>query len=405
MTTVRENIKKLLDERANAWETTGKPLADIAAAREFTAEERGKFEQAEEAFRGYSQRISALELTMEQERAVAEFGRALDDDTAVRAAIETELRSVLVEKERRFSDVGFTGRDVNDALQRALSVGTATAGGNTVPKTLWDTLVVPLRQFSPLWAAGATVITTEKGEDIAIPRVATFGAAAPATEGNALTGTDPSFDQVGLKAFKFGDFRGISTELIEDSAVDIEGLVMQLIGQNIGFLFGQKLTLGTGSGETRGIVTAATVGVTGATGVGGVPTFDNLIDLQESVIAPYQVNASWLLSNMAFAAIRKIKDTTGQYLWQPSVQVGVPDVILGRPAYRDPYMAAPGVGAKSVLFGDVSAYWIRVVNALRIERSEHALFGSDQVAYRGVLRGDGALVDPNAVKVFQGGAS
>ena len=102
MTIVRENIKRLLDERASAWETTGKPLVDIAAERTFTAEEQETWTRAEEAFTGYSQRIKALELQMEQERAIADFAAALQSDVAVRVAFETELRSVLVERSNPF---------------------------------------------------------------------------------------------------------------------------------------------------------------------------------------------------------------------------------------------------------------------------------------------------------------
>lgn len=401
MTIVRENIKRLLDERANAWETTGKPLVDIAAERTFTAEEQETWTRAEEAFTGYSQRIKALELQLEQERAIADFAAALQSDVAVRVAFETELRSVLVERSNPFVDLRFTGKE----LTRALSVGTPTAGGNTVPKGFLEELIVPLRNFASVLAAGARIITTASGNEIEIPRLATPGAAATQTEATQLTGTDPTFDKVSLKAYKFGDYRGVSKELIEDSAIDIEGLIGDLIAENIGLLLGGKLAVGTGTGETAGIITAATVGKTGATGVAGAFTFDDLIDLLYSVTAPYRVNGAWLFSDQALAMARKLKGTDGQYIWSPSVQVGEPDLILGKPVFTDANMVAPGLNAKPVGFGDVSRYWVRFVNQLRVERSEHALFGSDQVAFRGVLRADGVLTDLGAFKTFRGGAS
>lgn len=401
MTIVRENIKRLLDERANAWETTGKPLVDIAAERTFTAEEQETWTRAEEAFTGYSQRIKALELQLEQERAIADFAAALQSDVAVRVAFETELRSVLVERSNPFVDLRFTGKE----LTRALSVGTPTAGGNTVPKGFLEELIVPLRNFASVLAAGARIITTASGNEIEIPRLATHGAAATATEATQIGGTDPTFDKVSLKAYKFGDYRGISRELIEDSAIDIEGLIGDLIAENIGLLLGGKLAVGTGTGETAGIITAATVGKTGATGVTGAFTFDDLIDLLYSVTAPYRVNGAWLFSDQALAMARKLKGTDGQYIWSPSVQVGQPDLILGKPVYTDANMVAPGLNAKPIGFGDVSRYWVRFVNQLRIERSEHALFGSDQIAFKGVLRADGVLTDLGAFKTFRGGAS
>lgn len=402
MAIATENIKRLLDERANAWETTGKPLADIAAEREFTAEEREKFERATEAFDGYTQRIKALELTAEQERAVEDFGRMLKDDTNVRKAFITELRSVLVERASVMGDFKFTGRDVNAAV-RNLSVGSPTAGGNTAAPEFLAELIRPLRDFSSVLAAGARIITTSHGNELIIPSLTSAGAAAMATEGNQIGGTDPKFGQQTLKSYKFGQYLGLSRELIDDSAIDIEALVISLIGENIGGLLGKQLAVGTGSAETAGLFTAATVGKTG-TAAGGGFTFDDIIDVLYSVTAPYRVNGSWIFADTALAAARKLKDQNGQYLWQPSVQVGQPDLILGKPVHTDAYVDGPGAGAKPFGFGDVSRYWVRLVNSLRIERSEHALFGSDQVAFRGVLRADGALTDASAFKTFAGAA-
>lgn len=404
MAIVMENLKRLLDERANAWETEGKPLADIASTREFTAEETEKFERASAAFDGYTQRIKALELTVEQERAVADFGDMLKDDQNVRKALISELRSVLVERASVAADLEFTGRDMTAAL-RNLSVGTGSAGGNTAAPEFLPELIRPLRNFSSVLGAGARVITTSNGNDITVPTLATPGAAAAQTESTTLTGTDPTFAQKVLKAYKFGQYLGLSRELMDDSAIDIEALVVSLIGENIGAILGQKLAVGAGTTETAGLFTAATAGKTGAAAVDGAHTFDDIIDVLYSVSAPYRVNGSWIFSDQALAATRKLKGTDGQYIWSPSVQVGQPDLVLGKPVFSDAYIATPAAGARSFGFGDVSRYWVRFVNSLRIERSEHALFGSDQVAFRGVLRADGVLTDASSFKVFVGGAA
>lgn len=401
MAIVLDNIKRVLEERARDWENDGKELADIASTRAFTAEEQERFNKASEAFDAYGLRIKSLEQQYEQERAVEAFADALKSDSEVRAAFETELRSVLT-GETRFSELEFTGKELN----RALSVGSATAGGNTAPNQFLAELIRPLRNFASVLDAGARIITTSSGTDLTFPRLNSPGAAAAQTEANTLTGTDPSFNQVTLKSFKFGDYRGISTELTEDSAIDIEALVAELIAENIGLLLGEKLAVGAGTTETLGIIPAATVGKTGATGVSGAFTFDDLIDLHYSVAAPYRKNGAWLFADTAIATARKLKAAgSGEYLWTPSVQVGQPDLILGKPVFTDAFMAAPGLNAKPVGFGDVSRYWVRFVNSLRVERSEHALFGSDQVAFRGVLRADGALTDASAFKTFRGGAS
>lgn len=396
-----DNLNRVYEERATDWQNTGKPLADIAAERELTADETATWERANGAFDGFSKRIKGLELAIEQERQLTAF-RANLDDSAVNGntGISTELRSVLM-GEKSAHDYGFTGQD----MTRALGVITAGAGGNATPATFLDQLVAPLRNFVSVLDAGAKVITTTSGESLTIPRVSGFGLPTQVNEATQLAGTDPAFDQLTLKAYKFGDYRLLSRELVEDAAIDIEALVTGIIAENIGLLLGQRLATGTGTNQTAGLFTAATVGVTGATAVAGVPTFDNVIDLFYSVAAPYRINGKFIISDAALSGLRKLKDVNGQYLWSPSTQAGQPDLILGKAVYADPNVAAPAIGARSMAFGDISKYWVRFVNSVKIERSDQAAFGTDQIAFRGVLRADGLLTDASAVKVYIGAAS
>ena len=97
---------------------------------------------------------------------------------------------------------------------------------------------------------------------------------------------------------------------------------------------------------------------------------------------------------------------TGAYLWQPSIVAGQPDLLLSKPVLTDPNVAATALAAKSVLFGDLSAYAIRIVNGIRFERSDDFAFNTDQVTFRAIIRGDGLLIDQTgAVKHFIGNAA
>ena len=141
-----------------------------------------------------------------------------------------------------------------------------------------------------------------------------------------------------------------------------------------------------------------------------MPSIDNLLDLQYSVIAPYRnaPAAKWLMNDTTAGKIRKIREGsgTGQYLWQPAVIAGQPDLLLSKPVLTDPNVAATALNAKSVLFGDLSAYAVRIVNGIRFERSDDYAFNTDQVTFRAVIRGDGLLIDQTgAVKHLVGAAS
>ena len=148
-------------------------------------------------------------------------------------------------------------------------------------------------------------------------------------------------------------------------------------------------------------------------GQGGAPASgafraNNLIDLMFSATAPYRNSASagWLVKDATLGAIRKLKDGAGRYLFEPAAIVGQPDSFLGKPIQTDPNVAAVALGAKSVAFGDFSAYFVRMAGGVRFERSDDFKFDTDQVAFRPVIRADGVTADQTgAIKVYVGNAA
>jgi HK97 family phage major capsid protein len=88
------------------------------------------------------------------------------------------------------------------------------------------------------------------------------------------------------------------------------------------------------------------------------------------------------------------------------MQLGAPDLLLGKPIAADPFMPASATGARSIAFGDFSQFFVRLAGGIRFERSDDFAFGTDLVSFRAILRGDGALVDlTGAIKVYQGNAA
>jgi HK97 family phage major capsid protein len=291
---------------------------------------------------------------------------------------------------------------------RALSKGTASAGGNTVPTSFYGKLVEHMIESSTLMNGGATMFPTSTGENMEVPVTTTHGTAALVLEGGVIPQSDPVFAKRTLGAYKYGQLIYVPNELVTDTAVDLEGYLARAAGRACGNALGAHLITGTGSGQPAGITTLSSLGVTGGSGVVGKPTFDDLLNLFYSVIPPYRnsPNAAWLVKDSTIGYLRTIKDTTNRYLWENSAQAGVPDSLFGKPVLTDPTMPAIALSAKSVLFGDLSAYWVRVVNGIRFERSDDFKFDTDVVSFRCLLRGDGMLVDQSgAVKHFIGNAA
>jgi HK97 family phage major capsid protein len=283
---------------------------------------------------------------------------------------------------------------------------TAAAGGNTIPtsfeRTLYDFLetVSGVRQI-------AQVITTTGGENLDLPKVASHGTAAIVGEGTALAEADPSFAKVTLGAWKFGQLLQMSAELLQDSGVDIVGFAAADMGRALGRVTGAAYATGTGSNEPQGVMTSIGTGVTGGTGVAGVPTIANLTDLVYSLGDPgYRANASFLMRDATAGKIRNLVNTSGDFLWQPSVQAGQPDRLLGFPVVTDPNIAATAVNANSVAFGDFQAgFVIRDAGSIRIDRSDDFAFSADLATWRAVLRTDSDLRDANAIKLYRGGTA
>ena len=250
-----------------------------------------------------------------------------------------------------------------------------------------------------------------------MPKTTSHSAAALTAEAAALTASDPAFSQVTLGAYKYGTLIQVSRELIDDNGVDLEGYLAMQAGRALGNALGADLVTGAGSTKPLGITASTTLGVTGPSAMSGGfgPTSgtvdggaDRLIDLFYSVIAPYRASSAcaWIVRDQTMAVIRKLKDTTGAYIFQPSLVAGTPDTLLGKPIYTDPFIPAIATAAKSVVFGDISQYFVRLAGGVRFERSDDFAFNTDLVTFRALLRGDGVLVDQTgAVKHFSGNAA
>jgi HK97 family phage major capsid protein len=397
--------QQLIERRKNL-ESQARDLIDRVASenRDMNAEENvqfGKITADMDALRAKSDQLVKFHAdSAAAEEALREAGHNGSENRD--RTVEEQFRS-LAEGTTRRVEMRATPEEL-----RALSKGTATAGGNTVPTSFVARLMEHLTETATLLRGGATILNTNSGENIEMPITTSHGTAALVAEAGTIAGTDPAFGKRTLGSYKYGELILVPNELLTDTAVDLEGYLARQAGRAVGNAFGAHLLTGTGTGQPTGIVTSATLGATSATGTVGAPTFDNMIDLFYSVIAPYRnsPDAGWLIKDSTAGALRKLKDSSGRYLWEASVIAGTPDTILAKPVYTDPNVAATALNAKSVVFGDLSTYTVRLVNGVRFERSDDFKFDTDVVAFRCLIRGDGLLLDQTgAVKYLVGAAT
>lgn len=421
-----EVTKALRDRRLRVWEEC-KALADNAASenRAFTAEEQGKWEVMNEEMDTLDRRIKSA---LDAEKRAAEANDMFDQITSKEARKEAaqqapparklneELRSFLRGDPGapRFMEIT---RPDNSAVNwnlgpvqyRTLATSTSGAGGALVPTDFYDQLIAHLIEVSGLLQAGPTVLNTAGGETLQVPKTTQHSTAASAAQAGTIPSSDPTFGLANLSAYKYGILLQVARELLDDSGVDLIGYLAMQAGRALGNKFGSDLVTGTGTNQPTGVLTSATVGVTGTTtGVSGAARYADLVNLEYSVIAPYRQSKScyWMAADRTIGGFRLILDGQNRPIWEPSMVLGSPDLLLGKPLVADPFVPAVATGAKSILFGDFSQFFVRIVGPVRFERSDDFLFGSDLVAFRALIRGDGVLVDQTgAIKVYQGAAT
>lgn len=286
---------------------------------------------------------------------------------------------------------------------RAQSTGVTTAGGFFIPTELASTIVRSMLAWGPMYDPGvSTEMVTSSGNPIRIPTVDdTTVTAVTHTENTALTDTgakDVTIGQKSLDAFAFDtQFIRWSWELDADSIFGMEALLGDLLGERLGRIANLQLTTGSGTGAPNGIVTASSLGKTAAA-VAAI-TFDEIIDLEHSVDPAYRSSprAAFMMNDSVLQAVRKLKDGQGNYLWQNgNVQAGVPGTINGRPFYINQAMASQATGARVMLFGDFSKYFVRKVGAPVIGVMRERFWPDLGIA--GLIRFDGELSDAAAVK-------
>ena len=318
-------------------------------------------------------------LTMDYRTAFAEMISAGGD-----AYVDAEVRNVLKE-------------------YRVQTGGSNAAGGFTVPTELATFVEQSMAATGPMYTSNLfTVINSTDGRTFSIPTVDDTAVTAVAhTEGTQPTddgGKDVTFGQKSVGAFAFdSEWVRWSAELNADSILNMESLLGSLLGERLGRIANSKLTTGSGSSDVEGIVTNSAAGKTAASAT--AITADEIIDLVHSVDPAYRQSTSSaiMMNDSTLAAVRKLKDGDGNYLWSlGSYTQGVPQTVLGYPVVVNQAMASMTTGNKTMLFGDMSKFYVRKVGApaLYVARERFA----PDFGILGFIRFDGVLANTAAIK-------
>lgn len=291
--------------------------------------------------------------------------------------------------------------------KRALTL-TTTAGGYTVPDDMMRSLEVAMLRFGGMRQV-ADILRTSSGADLPWPTTNdTTNEGEILAINTQVSQQDVVFGQLVLNAYKYSSkMILVPVELLQDSAVNIAEHLGEALGTRIGRITNRHFTVGTGTNQPNGIVTAATLGKAGATGQTTSVTYADLVDLQHSVDPDYRQGARWMFADSTLKALKKLVDADNRPLWAPGIAVREPDTILGHGYIVNQQVAAMGVSAKSIVFGDLSKYKIRDVQEIVLRRLDERFADFHQVAFLAFSRHDGDLLDAgtNPVKYYQNSAT
>jgi HK97 family phage major capsid protein len=438
--TVENEVRSLNEQRMNIWER-GKEILDRASSekRTMTHEESANFDKLNDDIQRIDKTRDAL---IASDRAKEELATVNDElrrvstpderadldrrdkrmEEDIRSFFRSEIRTkgtnaleLDLQVPARIYDMHRNGIPLEE-LRAVVASDTGASGGSlTVPTTVATSIYAYMTAQVAMRRIGCTIITTDAGNAMNFPKVSAHAVGTQvANQDTAFAGTNPIVAQMTLNAFDFGELVAVSNDMLEDSGVDVLSFVSRQIGRAIGQVTATGYVTGSGSSTIQGIQGAVTSGsgagtISSGGSLFGLPAgreLEKLIDVQYNVVDSYRQNgAAWLMRDLTGASIRKIRDgaggTAGQFVWQPSPTVGAvggqPDTFLGDPVYFDPNVASMASNAKIVFYGDWSSYYIRDTRNFRLERSDDLYFDKNQVAFRGLLRTDGDLIDNNAI--------
>lgn len=396
-------ILELREKRAKAWDAA-KAFLDSKRGNDglLSAEDTATYDKMENEVVALGKELERLERQAAIDAELSKPTNTPITNTPAGVPGEGKTGRATAEYKRAFWNAMRGKGDM--AVRNTLQIGTDSEGGYLVPDEFESTLVEALEDEN-IFRKLANVITTSSG-DRKIPVVASKGTASWVDEEGVIPESDDSFGQVSIGAYKLATMIKVSEELLNDSVFNLESYIAKEFARRIGSKEEEAFFTGDGSGKPLGILAATGGGQVGVTTAGATAiTLDEILDLFYSLKAPYRNKAVFVLNDSTIKAVRKLKDNNGQYLWQPSIKEATPDTILNRPLYTSAYMPTIEAGAKTVVFGDFSYYWVADRQGRVFKRLNELFAATGQVGFIATQRVDGKLILPEAIKVLQQKAS
>lgn len=358
--------------------------------REFSADEQAKFNALDERFNTISAQIKRAEKLLEAERFMNSApSHETPSEQNERAIDESERTSA-------FFRMLAKSPGEQHQLSRALGITTDADGGYTIPKAFASSVIEKLNKETLMRKISSVISTSSTTQ---IPVEATRPEFKWLAEATAFSEVSATFDKIELNAHKCGGVIKLSTEILEDSSIDIESYIRNKMYDALSDLEEQAFLNGTGTNQPKGVCNGLTASVTTATQT--TIKYEEVLDLYYALAKSYRANAVFIVSDSFEKQLRLIKDGNGLPIWQPSLQAGAPNTLLGRPIYTSEFLPAVAKDAMPAIFGDFSYYQIADRGGISLQRLNELYAINGQIGLLIQKRVDAKLTLADAVKALK----
>ena len=355
-----DTIKSLTEKRAGLVADM-QTILDTSKAeiRAFTEDEDTKFQDIEK-------QIKDIDSTLAAEKRAISILAVQENSNTVAGVAETDKSKAEV---RAFMDYvnSQCGGKVSPEYRSGEQNVTMSNNGAVIPTTIAQMIISTVKEMCPIFAK-ATMFAVKGTLKIPVWGNANTThniAVGYQTEFTDITADAGKFTSVDLTGYLAGALTLIGKSVINNSEIDVLGFIVAEMSKQIVLFLEKELIVGTSTKATGALATTTTVTLTSTTNI----TADDLITLQSKVVTPYQANACWTMAPATFTAIRKLKDSTGQYLLQtaPNIVGGFPFMLLGKPVYISDNMPAVAASAKPILYGDYSGLAVNMRQQIEMQ--------------------------------------
>lgn len=389
-------ILELREKRNKAWEAA-KAFVETKRDKDglLSAEDAASYAEMEQKIKDYGSEIermeqmAAMDAQLSKPTSVPLTGKPLNGDKPKSGRASDEYKAAIL------NDLRTNFRQVSDVL----SEGVDANGGYLVPEEYDSRLIDTLTEENIMRKLGHTITTSGEHK---INIAATKPAAAWIDEGGALSFGDATFAQINLDAHKLHVAVKVTEELLYDNAFGLESYIIEQFGKALSNAEEDAFLNGDGVGKPLGLLSDKGGGEVAITTASATAiTADEIINLVYSLKRPYRKNAKFIMNDQTIAALRKLKDNNGAYLWQPSLQAGEVDRLFGYEVYTSPYVPIIAAGKPVIAFGDFSYYNIGDRGTRSFAELKELYAGNGMVGFVAKERVDGKLILPEAVQILK----